>query len=211
MSGSRKALAATAVLCLLAAVGTYLIAREQDRIRSLYGDAPQTLTLAQLAEKGYGNNVWVDLTDVELVPGYVTESRKGTLSAVWAAAFPKGQADKAREIKVILRSTRCKSEQEIPEKFQPREVYRGAVINPTLLQPHDPYRPLLQAKFPKLQLAPTIWEVDIDYLTKPAEKWASGFYIATGVLAIIGVGCGIVAMLVRKPSTALGATRCIQG
>lgn len=204
MSGSRKALATTAVLCLLAAVGTYFIAREQDRIRSLYGDAPQTITLAQLAEKGYGNNVWVDLAEVELLPGYIAESRKGTLSAVWVAAVPKGQAEKTREIKVILRSTRCKSEQEIPEKFKPREAYRGAIINPTLLKPHDPYRPLLQEKFSKLQLAPTIWEVDIDYLNKPSEQWASGFYLATGVLATIAVVAGIAALLVRKQSSSGG-------
>jgi hypothetical protein len=203
MSGSRKVLVTTAVLCLLAAGGGYFIAREQDRIRSLYGDAPQTITLAQLAEKGCGDNVWVDLTEVELLPGYVTESRKGTLRAVWAAAVPKGQAEKAREIKVVLRSTRCKSEQEIPEKFKRRAVYRGAVINPTLFQPHDPYRPLLQAKFPKLQLAPTIWEVDIDYLSKPSDKWASGFYTATAVLASLGVLGGLAAMFVRKPSTSV--------
>jgi hypothetical protein len=206
MSGSRKVLATTAVLCLLAAVGAYFIAREQDRIRSLYGDAPQTITLAQLAEKGYGDNVWVDLTEVELLPGYVTESRKGTLWAVWVAAVPKGQPEKAREIKVILRSTQCKAEREIAEKFKPRGVYRGAVVNPTLFTPHDPYRPLLQAKFPQLRLAPTIWEVDIDYLNKPSEKWASGFYIATGVLAGIGVLGGLAPMLVRKPSTPGGET-----
>src|SRR5262245_28975646 len=199
---SRKALVTIAVICLFAAGGGYFVAREQDRIRSLYGDAPQTITLAQLAEKGCGDNVWVDLTEVELLPGYVTESRKGTLSAVWAAAVPKGQAEKAREIKVVLRSTRCKSEQEIPEKFKRRAVYRGAVINPTLFQPHDPYRPLLQAKFPKLQLASTIWEVDIDSV-KPSEKWASGFYTATGVLASLGVLGGIAAMFVRKPGTSV--------
>jgi hypothetical protein len=183
---------------LLVAVGAFFIGREQDRIRSLYGEAPQTISLAQLAEKGYGDNVWVDLTDVELVPKYVTESRKGTISAVWVAAFPKGQAEKSREIKVILRSTRCKSEGEIAQKFQPRPVYRGAVINPTLLQPHDPYRPLLQEQFPKLQLAPTIWEVDVDYLDKPSEKWAFGFYVAAAVLGLIGVICGVAGVLGLK-------------
>ena len=203
---SRKALVTIAVICLFAAGGGYFVAREQDRIRSLYGDAPQTITLAQLAEKGPGDNVWVDLTEVELLPGYVTESRKGTLSAVWVAAVPKGQAGKAREIKVVLRSTKCKGEQEIPEKFKPRTAYRGAVINFTLFTPHDPYRPLLQAKFPKLQLAPTIWEVDIDYLNKPSEKWASGFYTATGVLACLGVMGGLAAMFVRKPGASFVAT-----
>jgi hypothetical protein len=192
---SRKALATTAVVCLLAAGGAYFVAREQDRIRSLYGDAPQTITLAQLADNGCGDNVWVDLTDVELLPGYVTESRNGSLSAVWVAAVPKGQAGQAREIKVVLRSTRCKSEKEIPEKFKPRMAYRGAVINPTLFTPHDPYRPYLQAKYPKMQLAPTIWEVDLDYLNKPSEKWASGFYTATAVLASLGVIGGIATML----------------
>jgi hypothetical protein len=191
MAKSHKGLLWTAVSCLLLAVGAYFLGREQDRIRSLYGDAPQRITEAQLAEKGYGNNIWVDLTDVELLPECVVQTRKGTMSAVWFAAVPKGQADTAREIKVILRSTRCKSDAEIAEKFRPRESYRGAVINPILFQPHDPYRPLLAEALPNLQLAPTIWEVDIDYLEKPSEKWASGFYTATGVLAFIGVICGI--------------------
>jgi hypothetical protein len=189
MSKSRSGLLWTAACCLLLAVGACFLAREQQRIRSLYGDAPQKITLEQLAEKGWGENVWVDLTDVEMLPGYVVKTRKGTVSVVWVAALPRGQAEKAQEIKVILRSTRCKSEAEIPEKFQPRASYVGAVINPTLLWPHDPYRPLLAAQFPNLKLAPTIWEVDIDY-TKPSERMATGFYIATGALAFIAFCCG---------------------
>src|SRR5260370_38559613 len=110
------------------------------------------------------------------------------MSEVWVRAFPQGQADKEHEIKVILRSTHCKREEEIGQIFQSHASYRGAVINPILLQPYDPYRPLLQEAFPNLKLAETIWEVDIDY-HKPSEKWASGFYIATGVLAFLGSIC----------------------
>jgi hypothetical protein len=54
----------------------------------------------------------------------------------------------------------------------------------------DPYRALLQEVFPNLKLAPTIWEVDIDY-HKPSEKWASGFHAAAGVLAFLGATCGL--------------------
>lgn len=108
---------------------------------------------------------------------------------MWVAAVPAGQAQNAAEIKVILRSTRCQSEAEIPEKFALRDCYRGAVINPTMLMTHDPYRPLLQEAFPHLKLASTIWEVDIDY-AKPSEKWATGFYIAAVALAFIGFLCG---------------------
>jgi hypothetical protein len=190
MTGSAKSLLTACVLCLLGAVGAFFLAREQDRIRSLYGAAPQTISVADLAARGYGNNVWVDLTDVELSSASIVAKRKGNISAVWFAAFPKGQAAKAQEIKVVLRSTRCNSEAEIAQKFQPRQSYRGAVINPTLLQPYDPYRSLLQAQFPKLKLAPTIWEVDIDYLNPPSENWARGFYTAAGILALIGVLCG---------------------
>jgi hypothetical protein len=85
--------------------------------------------------------------------------------------------------------SRCKSDQEKADKFQPAASYRGAVINPILLWPHDPYRPLLQQAFPNLKLAPTIWEVDIDS-DKPSEKWATGFFVAAGVLGFIGVFCG---------------------
>lgn len=200
MSKTQKYLLTGTVLGLLAAAGAYFLGREQDRIRSLYGDAPQKISLAQLAEKGYGDNIWVDLTDVELGQKYVTETRKGSISAVWVPAFPKGLGGKTNEIKVVLRTTRSKTDQEIAEKFKPRPAYRGAVINPILLQPHDPYRAMMQEQFPTATLAPTIWEVDIDYLDKPTPEWAAGFYTATWVLAGVGVLCGFawVASLVMR-------------
>jgi hypothetical protein len=206
MAKSNKGLLWAAISCLLLAVGAYFLAREQERIRSKFGDAPQEITVAQLAKNGYGDNVWVDLTDAEVLPKPVVETRKGSISAVWVAALPQGEADSAQEIKVILRSTRCKEESEIAQKFQPRAKYRGAVINPLLLQPHDPYRPLLQEAFPNLKLAPTIWEVDIDY-DKPSEKWASGFYVATGVLAVVAIICGAVWCLLLVSSAVRGNPR----
>jgi hypothetical protein len=194
------------ISCILLGVGAFFLAREQERIRSLYGNAPQTITAAQLAEKGYGDNVWVDLTDVELLPANVVQMRKGSISAVWAAALPEGQANTAQEIKIILRSTRCKSDQEIADKFQPRGSYRGAVINPILLWPHDPYRPLLQQAFPNLKLAQMIWEVDIDS-DKPSEKWATGFFVAAGALGLIGVICGAAWCLLSSRPRARGDQR----
>jgi hypothetical protein len=202
MAKPSKGLLWTGILCGLLAVGAYFLAREQERIRSKFGDAPQQITLAELAEKGCGDNVWVDLTEVELLPQHVVQTRKGTISAVWVAALPQGQGDNAEEIKVILRSTRCRSEHEIPQKFEPRDSYRGAVINALLLQPHDPYRPLLQQAFPNLKLAPTIWEVDIDY-HKPSEKWSAGFDFAAAGLTFVGALCGAAwSLRFGKPVTA---------
>jgi len=189
MAKSHKGLLAASILCVLLAVAAYFLAREQERIRSKFGDAPHAISLQQLAESGYGDNVWVDLTDLELLPQFVVQTRKGSIRVAWAAAVPKGASHKAKEIKVILRTSHSKTESEIAQKFQPRASYRGAVINPLLLQPYDPYRPLLQEAFPKLKLAPTIWEVDIDY-DKPSDKWARGFQIAAAVLACVGVACG---------------------
>jgi hypothetical protein len=57
MAKSNRGLLWAAISCLLLAVGAYFLAREQERIRSKFGDAPQAITLAQLAEKGYGDNV----------------------------------------------------------------------------------------------------------------------------------------------------------
>jgi len=205
MAKSHQGLLWTGGICFLAAAGAFFLAREQERIRSLYGDAPQTISLAQLAEKGCGDNVWVDLTDVDLVPKFVVKESKGKISLVWAAAFAKGQADDAQEIKVILRSSRCRSDAEIAQKFETRESYRGAVINPILLWPHDPYRPLLKQAFPNQSLAQTIWEVDIDYVDKPTEKMALGFFIASGVLTVLGTFCSaawILRRLISRPAFA---------
>jgi len=201
MAKSHRGLLWASISCFLLAAGAYFVAREQERIQSKFGDAPQAITVAQLAENGYGNNVWVDLTDVELLPQHVVQTRKGSISAVWVPALPQGQAATATEIKVILRSTHSRSEAEIDQKFQPRDSYRGAVINPLLLQPYDPYRPLLQEAYPNLKLAATIWEVDID-CAKPSGKWASRFHTATWALAIFGTICGAAwcLLLVSRPT-----------
>ncbi len=190
MSKTQKIWLLACVLGFLGAVGAYYLGQEQERIRSLYGAAPQTISVAELAAKGYGNNVWLDLTDVELGSKSVVATRKGTMSAVWVPAFPKGQAGKATTIQVILRSTKCRSDADITEHFAGRTKFRGAVINPTLLTPYEPYRPLLQEMYPSLALAPTIWEVDIDY-SKPSPQWATGFYSAAVGLALVGALGGL--------------------
>jgi hypothetical protein len=195
---SRKTLLTIFALASLAAVGAYFLGREQDRIRSLYGTQPHTLTVAELAEKGYGNGIWLDLTEVELGKRFVVETRKGTQTAVWVPAFPKGQANKAKTIQVILRSTRCKTEADMQQHFAGKTSFRGAVTNPILLKPYEPYRPLLQEQYPTLALAPTIWEVDIDYTDKPSPQWAMGFYIAAAGLGVVGTLCGVGSLFGRS-------------
>ena len=190
MSKTQKTLLALGLNCLVAAGVAYFLAREQDRIRSLYGEQPQTISVADLAAKGYGDNVWVNLTDAEPGQTYVIQTQKGKMSAVWVPVFPKGQAKDAKRIQVILRSTRSRSDADIAQHFADKSTFQGAVINPTLLWPNEPYRALLAEKYPKAELAPTIWEVDVDY-TKPSTEWASRFYIAAAGLGVVGVVCGL--------------------
>jgi hypothetical protein len=194
MSKTGKKLLAGCLLVLLAAAGAYFLGREQDRIRSLYGDAPQTVTLGDLAVKGYGNNVWLDLTQVELGPKYAVGRKGGEIRTVWVPAFPRGKARQAKSIQVVLRSTRCRDEADIDRRFAGQSSFRGAVINPTLLKPYDPYRPLLQKEYPGVALAPTIWEVDVDRTEKPSERWALGFYVAAVALGLVGALCGLAAV-----------------
>jgi hypothetical protein len=196
---SRKGLFTIFVLAVLASVGAYFLGREQERIRSLYGTSPHALTVAELAEKGYGDSIWLDLTDVELGKAYVVETRKGSIQAVWFPAFPKGKAAQVKSIQVVLRCTHCKSDAEILQRFAGRSSFRGAVTNPILLKPYEPYRPLFQEKYPSLALAPTVWEVDIDYTDKPSSKWATGFYAAAAGLGVIGTLCGIGGVLGFTP------------
>ena len=190
MTKAQNLMLAGCMLGLFGAGVAYYLASEQDRIRSLYGEEPQKISVADLAAKGYGDNIWIDLTDAELGPTYVIEARKATISAVWVPVFPKGKAKEAKAIQVILRSSRSRSDADIAERFSGRSSFRGVVINPTLLRPYEPYRPLLQQKYLTLALAPEIWEVDVDY-TKPSPLWATSFYAAAAVLGAIGAICGI--------------------
>lgn len=195
MTRLQKNLLSVCVIGLALAVGAYYLAREQDRIRNLFGPKPQVISVADLAARGYGDNVWLELTDVELGKKYVVETRKGSMSAVWFPAFPQGEVQQAKAIQVILRSTRCKSEADIAQRFGGPKVFRGAVTNPILLRPYEPYRPLLQQSYPELALAPTIWEVDVDYAEPPSPQWAQGFDLAAAVLGVSGVLCGLGALI----------------
>ena len=111
---------------------------------------------------------------MELGKSLVIQTRKGSMSTVWVPAFRRGEAGTARTIQVVLRSTRCRSDADIAERFAKRTTFRGGVINPTLFQPYDPYRPLLQKNYPGMELAPTIWEVGRRD-TKPSPQLATGF------------------------------------
>jgi len=198
MTKSQKGLVTCCLVGILGAVGAYYLAKEQDRIRNLYGDRPQMISVADLAAKGYGDNVWVDLTDAEVGKKYVISMRKRTISAAWVPAFPRGEANNARTIKVVLRCTKCKTEEEVAQRFFGRSSFRGAVINPTLLTPHDPYRPYFQEQYPNLPLEPTVWEVDVDYTDKPSEQWAKGFYAGAAGLGVFGVICGVALLFTRR-------------
>src|SRR5579883_2185398 len=179
-----------AFLSFLLAGGSFLLTREQDRIRSLYGPQPQTISVEDLIEKGYGNNIWLDLKDVEIGPKFIIQTRGGEKNqVVWFPAFPLGKAREAKSIDVILRSTKCKSDADIRDKFVGRTSFRGAVINPILLKPYDPYRPLLRETYPNHALPETILEVDVEYLTPPSEQWAKGFYYAAGGFGLLGALC----------------------
>jgi hypothetical protein len=169
--------------CLLAAVGTLYFARDQERILSLYGPSPQSITVADLAAKGFGDNIWVELTEVE--PGNEFVIEKGTTTkTVWVPAFPAGQAESAAEIQVLLRTRKAFSEADIEDRFTGRQTFQGAVVNPVELDSREAFRPLLGERYPKKKLASTIWVVDIDDDDgPPSPHWAVGFHTAA-----IGLG-----------------------
>lgn len=91
-------------------------------------EAPQEITVADLASHGAGKNIYVQISDFEFGSRAVTEtsSGKSEFSKVMLPVFPKGKADDAQASVVVTVIPRVKTSQELKE-YCKRKDLKGVV------------------------------------------------------------------------------------
>lgn len=80
-----------AIVLLVAGGFALYFGYREWKLSSLAKSAPQRISMADLAARGPGDNIWVDLTDVRLVlEQTVVETKNGRTNYAWIPAVPAG-------------------------------------------------------------------------------------------------------------------------
>jgi hypothetical protein len=87
-AGNRAGLA---LVLFVAGIMMFIFGYREWRLSSLAKSAPQRISLAQLEAKGPGDNIWLDLTDTQLLLDQaVVQTQDGVRSYAWIPAIPAG-------------------------------------------------------------------------------------------------------------------------
>ena len=123
------------MLIMLGAVGLGVGYRER-RLSSLAKSTPQRISLTELAANGPGDNIWLDLTDFQLLLDQAvieTEERTGitTRRYAWIPAVPLGNFRRPRldRINVIIGTKEADDDR--LENLARQPVLRGIIVNAT--------------------------------------------------------------------------------
>jgi hypothetical protein len=155
---------------------------------------PQTLRVADLGRNGPGDNIHVKITDFEIGDKYAARMRNGSWVGVCLPAFPKGKNGDPKALKVVIRSSRVHSEEELRD-FCKQASVRGVVVNSIYEWEND--REYMKSAYPGVD-ASSIWVVQEDYTFPNAGEIQTMYQISSGIVGL-AVFCGI-GMLMSKGS-----------
>jgi hypothetical protein len=186
MTSTQKTLAFGCILGLAGAGAALVFVRYQQRMNAYYGEGPQPIAVAALAQRGLEGKHWVELTNVRLGPRAVVDAKRGSIDAVWIPVFPLGTAERT-PIHAVLRSTKSHSLEDFALRLRDRTTYRGAIHAPAAGD--SALRTQLAATYPGYPLPQQIWEVDIDFGGPRYARWTSAIHSASGGLLVFGVIC----------------------
>jgi hypothetical protein len=154
---------------------------------------PKNLTVAELGANGPGDNIHVKLTDFEFGTKRAVRSKGGSWTAVCLAAFPPGRVGDPRALKVIVRTSRVRNEQELRE-FSRRPTIEGVVVNSIYEWEND--KAYMKEAYPGVDTS-CIWVVQESY-TFPNDTEIRIMFAAGGVIAALGVCSGFAALAKRR-------------
>lgn len=170
------------MLALLVAGGVLIFVGVQEyRLSQVAKAEPQTITCAQLASKGPGDNAHVRLTEFEFTDNYVFQEEKR--STDWKVSYvpavpPRIKDDPGvRVIKVLVKSTAARNEDQLYALGQ--SPIQGVVINTVSSLGRDEKR-LLKESYPNVDFD-TCWIIHAD--KAPASRGK--------LMGLIGGGSGL--------------------
>lgn len=176
-------------LVLLSVGGVLLfIGQREWRLASLAGSIPQRMTLAELADRGPGNNIFIELSDVCLLPERAiicTVSHNfgpEQWEYVWIPATSRERPGfaNAPPVKVIVGTNSCRDETQL-DGFCQKTTLQGLIVNETdSLNKEE--RKLLNEGLPSVDVASCyLFRVG----QKPASRTVQGFLLGGGLLVVL--------------------------
>jgi hypothetical protein len=151
-------------------------------------DDPQTLTAADLAANGPGDNHHVSLTDYELGEPVVVPT--GQTHVLWFPVYARGQARAGGPPRILFRSRMCDTQAEIDAvRKEPPDV-TGVALNGLPSAPAQVPLSVVQA-LPGFDPA-KVWYLD--------ETWPLGRYMVMGSSAGAGLcaALGVLTLVLRR-------------
>ena len=195
-----KAPASAVVLVVMAVIGLFVGLGVGGAGCTQYRQAvrtkpePQSMTLAELAKDGFGDNAHVVLTDFELLLDetvYETEGLSTTWEKVWIPMVPAGLDEQPSSISVLLESTDVKGEQGLVALAEVEKI-QGVVD--VLYGLGSEERELFEESFPEANLDDclVVTQVELGHRELPATFWlvlmVVGFSILFVSLCILAYG-----------------------
>jgi hypothetical protein len=135
----------------------------------------------------------VKVTDFEIGNKYAARMRNGSWEGVCLAAFPRGKAGDPAALKVVIRSSRVHSEEQLRD-FCKESALRGVVVNSIYEWEND--REYMKSAYPGVDTS-AIWVVQEDY-TFPNQTEIQRMYTISSAVVGLAVFCGMGAFLAKR-------------
>lgn len=167
---------------------------------------PQKITADELGRRGPGDNLYVQVTDLQFGEDTLTirSSKGGRWSSVFMPVHPKGQKLDGRPPLILVHSSSIGNADEL-RSFCNRSSVVGIVTNP--LEGVSHHADKFKEKYPRFD-GKDIWVVDVSREVPTASKAESG-YLTACVLVCVGLGlfggCGWVAYQMTQETQARAA------
>lgn len=156
-------------------------------------ETPQRITAADLAAKGPGDNIHLEVVEFRLSQSYVFEEENGRWDRVWIGLLPIDQQEEG-PVRVMLRSDSAKSEGDL-KTLEDRGALRGVIVDSINSIDSDVGASLSQY-FPGIDLTKVmIFAPDRDF---PKATAVYAFLGSAALSLVIGIACIVGAIVVSQ-------------
>lgn len=155
------------------------------QLKTVAKEMPRTISAAELADRGPGNNAHIILTGFSLCDDFVYEtenSKSGPWKKVWVPAVPAGQPFNSGNVRIIITDSTCRNQADVASMSF--GTLQGLVIN-KVSSLGSKERKLLEESYPGSNFS-TCWIVE-----RGRKPMAAGLVVSLmgggGFVALFGV------------------------
>jgi hypothetical protein len=177
---------AIAVIGILVGPGLAYITFQRQKVMDMGKPEPHVLSVADLGKNGPGENIHVKITDFEFGENFAYKEKGGSWTALCLAAFPKGKRNDAKALRVVVRTTRVRNEQELRD-FKTRPEIQGVVVNSIYEWESD--KNYMKQAYPGVDTT-RVWVVQENY-TFPNQSEIKTMYTTSSGIVGLAVFCGL--------------------